>query len=192
MLIVQIIPWLIAVVTLIAVVAIVLVSWKNGISPMPTSRKVRQVVIQEIGRITGYGDIIEAGSGWGTLGMDIVRHCPGKRITGIENSLIPLWFSQAMSSMMIGFRRAKGVRHSMKGRLRFLRGDIYHSSYEHADGVVCYLYPGAMDRLVDKFTRELPPGARVISVCFALPGKVPLRTITCKDTLRTKVYVYVF
>ncbi|MFE0619748.1 hypothetical protein [Bacillus altitudinis] len=51
-----------------------------------------------------------------------------------------------------------------------------------------------MNRLVDKFNRELPPGAKVISVCFALPGKVPLRTITCRDTLRTicRVYVYTF
>lgn len=192
MLIIQFIPWLIAVVTLIAVISIVLVSWKNGISPMPTSRMVRQVVIQEVNRIPGYGDIIETGSGWGTLGVDIVRHCPGKRVTGIENSVIPFWFSQVMSSMMIGFRKAKGERNSMKGRLRFIRGDIYKSSYEHADGVVCYLFPGAMTRLVDKFSRELPPGARVISVCFALPGKDPLRTITCKDALRTKVYVYTF
>ena len=67
MLIIQFIPWLIAVVTLIAVISIVLVSWKNGISPMPTSRLVRQVVIQEVHRIPGYGDIIEAGSGWGRL-----------------------------------------------------------------------------------------------------------------------------
>lgn len=192
MLIIQFIPWLIAVVTLIAVISIVLVSWKNGISPMSTSRLVRQVVIQEVHRIPGYGDIIEAGSGWGTLGVDIVRHCPGKRVTGIENSVIPFWFSQVISSMMIGFRKAKGERNSLRGRLRFIRGDIYKSSYEHADGVVCYLFPGAMTRLVHKFSRELPPGARVISVCFALPGKVPLRTITCKDALRTKVYVYTF
>ena len=60
--------------------------------------------------------------------------------------------------MMIGFRKAKGERNSLKGRLRFIRGDIYKSSYEHADGVVCYLFPGAMTRLVDKFSRELPPG----------------------------------
>lgn len=45
---------------------------------------------------------------------------------------------------------------------------------------------------MDKFSKELPPGARVISVCFALPGKKPLRTITCRDAQRTKVYVYVF
>lgn len=192
MFIFQFIPWLIAVVTLISVVSIVLVSWKNGISPMPTSSIVRQTVIQEVNRIPGYGDVIEAGSGWGTLALDVVRHCPGKRLTGIENSIVPLWASQLTAFLSVRLRRAKGKRHSLEGRLRFIRGNIYTSSYEHADCVICYLFPGAMNRLVDKFNRELPPGAKVISVCFALPGKVPLRTITCRDTLRTKVYVYTF
>ncbi|WP_128104061.1 class I SAM-dependent methyltransferase [Paenibacillus sp. DCT19] len=192
MFIIPFIPWLLAVITLIAVLSIVLVSWKNGISPMPTSRLVRRVVIQEVNRIPGYGDVIEAGSGWGTLGLDVVRYCPGKRLTGIENSLLPLWVSQGIAYLSVRFREAKGRQQSMKGRLRFIRGNIYNSSYEHADCVICYLFPGAMERLLDKFIRELPPGARVISVCFALPGKVPLRTITCPDALRTKVYVYVF
>ena len=75
---------------------------------MPTSRPVRQVVIQEVNRISGYGDIMEAGSGWGTLGMDIVKHCPGKRLTGIENSLIPLWTSQWLTWLSIGLRQAGG------------------------------------------------------------------------------------
>lgn len=191
--IIQYIPWLIAVLTLIAVISIVIVSWKNGISPMPTSRPVRQVVIQEVNRIPGYADIMEAGSGWGTLGMDVVKHCPGKRLTGIENSLIPLWASQWLNraGAVIGTGRG-GQQNSFKRRLRFIRGNIYTCSYAHADGVICYLFPGAMTRLADKFKRELPPGARVISVCFALPGKEPLRTITCRDALRTKVYVYAF
>lgn len=63
MVIFQFILWLIALVTLILVVSIVLVSWKNGISPMPASSHVRQVVIQEVNRIPGYGNVIEAGSG---------------------------------------------------------------------------------------------------------------------------------
>ncbi|MDR6719350.1 class I SAM-dependent methyltransferase [Paenibacillus sp. 2003] len=192
MFIIYLIPWLIAVVTLIGVISIVLVSWKNGISPMPTSSSVRQVVIQEVNRIPGYGDVLEAGSGWGTLGLDVVSHCPGKRLTGIENSIIPLWSSQLIAYLSVRLRRAKGNKYSLKGRLRFMRGDIYTSSYEHADCVICYLFPGAMTRLLDKFSRELPPGAKVISVCFALPGKEPLRTITCLDALRTKVYVYSF
>lgn len=185
-------PWIMAVIVLLTVISIVLYSWKNGISPMPTSGVVRRAVIREVNRIPGYGDLIEAGSGWGTLSLDVVRHCPGKRLLGIENSLVPLWSSRLLAFLSIRLRRMLGQRQSLEGRLRFLRGDIYSSSYEHADGVICYLFPGAMERLMDKFSKELPPGARVISVCFALPRKKPLRTITCRDVQRTKVYVYVF
>jgi hypothetical protein len=49
-----------------------------------------------------------------------------------------------------------------------------------------------MERLAEKFRQELPPGAVVISVCFALPDKQPVRILTCQDRLRTKVYVYNF
>lgn len=176
------ISWTITLVVLLSVAWIVLVSWKNGISPMPASKAVRLVVAEEVNRITGYGNIIEAGSGWGTLGMEVIRRCPGTRLIGIENSSIPLWFSQWIS---VWFSRA-----TMHNRVSFRRGDIYQSSYRDADIVLCYLFPGAMERLAEKFRQELPPGAVVISICFALPGRLPVRTITCKDRLRTKVYVY--
>ncbi len=186
----EIIPWIAASVVLLSVVWIVLVSWRNGISPMPTSKSVRLAVAAEVNRIPGYGNIIEAGSGWGTLGLDVIRHCPGKRLTGIENSSLPLWFSQLHTILLTRFLPAAGSRESLRNRVYFKRGDIYNSSYSDAGIVLCYLFPGAMVRLAEKFKQELPRGAVVISVCFALPGRQPIRILTCKDHLRTKVYVY--
>lgn len=186
----EIIPWIVASAVLLSVVWIVLVSWRNGISPMPTSKSVRLAVAAEVNRTLGYGNIIEAGSGWGTLGLEVIRHCPGKRLTGIENSSLPLWFSQLLTVLFTRFLPAAGSRESLRKRVYFKRGDIYKYSYGDADIVLCYLFPRAMKRLAEKFKQELPPGAVVISVCFALPGRQPIRTITCKDRLRTKVYVY--
>ncbi|WP_019914694.1 class I SAM-dependent methyltransferase [Paenibacillus sp. HW567] len=190
MLIVDIIPWLLASGVLLSVLSIVLQSWRNGISPMPASGVVRQAVAGEVSRISGYANIVEAGSGWGTLGLEVIRRCPGKRLTGIENSSIPLWASRLLAGIAVRMLPASGAGEQLHGRLRYVRGDMYRSSYEHADIVLCYLFPGAMARLADKFRQELPPGAVVISVCFALPGKQAVRTITCGDALRTKVYVY--
>lgn len=184
----DIILWCIALAVLLAVVWIVLVSSKNGISPMPTSKAVRSVVTEEVNRVSGYGNIVEAGSGWGTLGIDVVRSCSGRRLTGIENSSIPLWYSQLFACFLSAARSGGNLR----SRVRFIRGDIYQSSYRDADMVLCYLFPGAMERLAEKFKKELPPGAVLISICFALPGQHPVRTITCGDALRTKVYVYSF
>ncbi|WP_379137329.1 class I SAM-dependent methyltransferase [Paenibacillus sp. sgz500958] len=190
--IVEIISWLLFLAVLISVLSIVLKSWKNGISPMPASEPVRKAVAAEVNRIPGYANIVEAGSGWGTLGLAVIRHCPGKRLTGIENSSIPLWSSRLLVRLAARFPSTADHRDILRNRIHFQRGDIYRNSYEHADIVLCYLFPGAMARLTDKFKQELPPGAAVISVCFALPGKTPIRTITCGDSLRTKVYVYSF
>lgn len=84
----------------------------------------------------------------------------------------------------------KGAGEGLRKRVIFKRGDIYNYSYRNADIVLCYLFPGAMVRLAEKFRQQLPQGATVISVCFALPDRQPVRVITCKDRLRTKVYVY--
>lgn len=190
--VIEIIPWIAAFAVLLSVVWIVLVSWSNGISPMPASKAVRLAVAAEVNRISGYGNIIEAGSGWGTLGLDVIRHCPGKRLTGFENSSIPLWFSQLLTVLLTHFLQpaAGAGRESLRNRVYFKRGNMYKCTYDDADIVLCYLFPGAMERLAEKFRQELPRGATVISVCFALPGRQPIRTVTCKDRLRTKVYVY--
>jgi hypothetical protein len=192
MLILQIITWFLALAVLLSVMWIVIDTWRNGISPMPTPRAVRLAVAGEVNRIPGYGTIVEAGSGWGTLGLGIIRHCPGKRLTGIENSSIPLWSSRLLTAVVTRLLPLTGGGDPLQGRLRFIRGDIYRTSFADADMVLCYLFPGAMERLAVKFRQELPPGAVVISICFALPGMQPVRTVTCKDTLRTKVYLYSF
>ncbi|MCE3203996.1 class I SAM-dependent methyltransferase [Paenibacillus sonchi] len=192
MLILQIITWLLALAVLLSVMWIVVDTWRNGISPMPASKAVRLAVAGEVNRVPGYGTIVEAGSGWGTLGLDIIRHCPGKRLTGIENSSLPLWGSQLLALIAARLPHTRNSGEPLQGRLRFIRGNIYRGSYADADMVICYLFPGAMERLAVKFRQELPPGAVVISVFFALPDMQPVRTVTCRDTLQTKLYVYSF
>lgn len=184
--------WMVALIVLLSVIWIVLVSWKNGISPMPASRAVRRTVAGEVSRIPGYANILEAGSGWGTLGLEVIRSCPGKRLTGIENSRIPLWFSQLLTVQYNRILRAENGRSHAASKIHFIRGDMYKTSYRDADIVLCYLFPGAMERLSEKLRQELPPGAAVISVCFALPDRQPVRILTCRDRLRTKVYVYAY
>lgn len=52
------------------------------------------------------------------------------------------------------------------------------------------MYPGAMQRLDPLLRARLTPGARVISICFALPGWRPMKVVTCRDLYRTKIYIY--
>lgn len=192
---------------LLAMLSIVYKSWRNGISPMPASAEVRRAVAAELNRQTGPASgrgptsgcmpadgrkqaaaepvapasaysIVEAGSGWGTLALHLAKSRPDWRITGIENSWIP-WAVSRLALRLGAF-----------GNAVFVRGDLYEYRYEQADTVVCYLYPGAMKRLDPLLRQHLHTGARVVSVCFALPGWQAERVITCRDMYRTKIYVY--
>ncbi|MCD9022094.1 class I SAM-dependent methyltransferase [Cohnella silvisoli] len=173
----QILSILLLAAVLWASLSIVYVSWKNGISPMPSSAPVRQAVAEEISRLSKKGVIVEAGSGWGTLALHVAKRCRGWRIVGIENSAVPLWVSRLIARLS-------------RASVTFVRGDLYAYSYEEVELVLCYLYPGAMKRLSPIFQEQLKPGARIISVCFSLPGWQPDKIITCRDLYRTKIYVY--
>lgn len=164
--------------TLLAVLSIVYTSWRNGISPMPTSAPVRRAITSAMRRMSETQTIVEAGSGWGTLALHLSGQDADFRITGIENSLIPLWVSRL------------SARISSADNVNFIRGDLYAYSYKQADVILCYLYPGAMKRLSSIFREQLVPGTKVISICFTLPGWEPKEVITCRDMYRTKVYIY--
>jgi len=168
----------------LGLLSIVYRSWRNGISPMPTSAKVCHAVAVEVNQLASGGRLIEAGSGWGTLAFYLARHCPGWRINGIENSLVPLWISQ------LYLRILSLNKTTFAQQISFKRSDIYTYPYEASDLLVCYLYPGAMKRLNEVLAQQRLTDIRIISVCFALPNRKPIRVITCRDLYHTKVYVY--
>lgn len=170
---------------LIVLISIVYVSWRNGISPMPVSIHARHAVSKEVNRLFGSGTIVDAGSGFGTLIVHMALHCPGWKLVGIENSPIPLWISRFYVKVI------SAVKGKSLISVTFLKEDLYTYTYEEVEIILCYLYPGAMEKVSRILSNRLSPGTRIISVCFALPGWKPERIITCGDMFRTKVYVYV-
>lgn len=182
---------------LLAALSIVYQSWRNGISPMPSPAVVRRAAVRELRRLLRAGasgptndilrplaapqqpgTIVEAGAGWGSLALDLARSFPQQRIVGLENSIIPWFFSRL------------AARLSAVQNVQLRRGDIYEYSYEAAAVVVCYLYPGAMKRLDPILRARLEPGTWVVSICFALPGWQAVHEMTCNDLYRTKIYFY--
>lgn len=163
-----------------AVMSIVFFTLKNGISPMPSSSHARSAVMEELKKLSLNSNhlIIDVGSGWGTLALQTARIFPNQMIMGLENSLIPFWISRLFKMM------------GPNSNLRLIHNDIYTYSYEQADIVLCYLYPGAMKRLSTIFEQQLHQEAFIISIFFALPGWKPERIIECTDFYRTKIYVY--
>ncbi|OWA37968.1 hypothetical protein B9G55_06765 [Saccharibacillus sp. O16] len=175
-----ILSWTLTAVVLLAFLLIFVTSVRNGITPMPTSRLVRRMVMREIGQLSEGSEIVEAGSGFGTLAVNLARRFPRCRITGVENSWVPLLFSR-----LLGW----GNR-LPKSRLTFRRGDLFVYPYEQANVVVCYLHPAAMRRLGPILWERAEEGTKVVSVFFAFEDWDPESVTVCGDLHRTKVYVY--
>lgn len=154
------------------IVAVVWGSVANGISPMPTSPKVKAALFKVLPKVEG--TIIDLGSGWGTLLTPLAKAYPHSKIIGYETSWVPYLVSKLRK----------------RPNLSIIRRDLFSISLENATMVICYLYPGAMKRLQTKLDRELKKGTWVVSHTFALPGWKPLKVVEVNDLYRTKIYLY--
>lgn len=166
---------------LVCAVAIIgsLVIWslRNGISPMPTSSKVKREMLALMPHNLN-GTIYELGCGWGTLLFPLARKYPHCRIIGYETSPLPY----GVCKLLLSF-----FKHS---NVEVVRRDFYSANLRDASLVVCYLYPGAMKRLESKFSAELRKETFVVSNTFAIPGWSPQTVKTIDDLYRTKIYLY--
>lgn len=148
-----------------------------GVPCMPTVAPVRKAMLA-LAADPG-GNIVELGSGWGGMAIAAAKTYPGASVTGIEYSLFPYLFS-----------RLRRLFHPALKNLEFARRDFFSYPLEGASVVLCYLTNPLMARLKDKFLRELPPGARVISSTFFIPGWEPEKTEDVKGLWDTRIYLY--
>ena len=164
-------------VLLFAMVSIAWSTFRLGISPMPSSPKVRALVLSLVPE-DFQGTLYELGAGWGSLAFPLADRCPKARVVAFELSLLPFAFCW--------------LRQRLKPRpnLELRREDFFQASFSEAAIVVCYLYRGGMARLGPKLSRELPPNAQILSHTFALHGWRPRETHVVPDLYRTPVYVY--
>ena len=163
---------------LIVMVSILVGVVRTGISPMPSSRRAVQQVLQFVVP-PRLGPILELGAAWGSLAIPLARAFPDRRIIAYELSTIP-WLFLLLR-----------VRVSGLTNIEVVRRDFFRDDLGKAAVVVCYLYPGSMVQLSTKLQSELIPGTTVVSNTFALPGWVPEQTSQLKDMYRTKIYRFV-
>jgi hypothetical protein len=136
--------------------SIVIYSFLLGISPMPSSKKAKNMMIQLLPKNIEEGVIYELGSGWGGLALLLAKHYPNLKVIGFELSPIPYLFSR-FSQLIL--RRTN---------LIIERKNFYDHHFFDAKAVLCYLYPGGMKKLAPKLKRELPEKSMIISNTFAL------------------------
>jgi precorrin-6B methylase 2 len=160
-----------------AAASIVYTTIKRGISPMPSSSKVKEAMKSALPQHV-QGKIYELGCGWGALAFHLAGQHPESQIVAFEVSPVP-WLIAYITQRVYRFENVK-----------LFWDDFFRTSFSDASVIFCYLYPGAMERLKKKFEEELAPGTLVVSNTFAVPGWEPVDVIKVNDLYRTKVYVY--
>ncbi len=162
---------------LFAGLSIVLTTMKTGISPVPSTGKARRVMMSATEN-SGTGEIIDMGSGWGTLVVALARKYPDRHIIGYELSWVPWAFSMIRKSI---FRL---------NNLTLYHKNIIDADLSCASVVVCYLFRGSMLLLQDKLEHEPHGEIRVVSSTFALTSFQPTDVIRLNDMYRSPIYVY--
>ena len=149
-----------------------------GISPLPTSRRVRDALLA-LAPPALDGEVHELGAGWGGLALALADRFPKAHVVAWELSFVP-W---AVFRLRLALRP--------RPNLTLRRRDFFDADLSGARLVVCYLWTGAMLKLGPKLQRELPRGAVVLSQTFALRGWTADETRVVNDLYRTPVYRYV-
>lgn len=149
----------------------------NGIGPTPISPTARKAFLQILPDQVE-GEIIDAGSGWGTLAFALADKYPNNSVIGYENSLLPFLVSWIANRL---FR---------KRNLKFVFGNFWKNSFEEAGLVVCYLYSGAMRDLGEKCHHELKSGSWVASHTFRIPDWQPVKQKQVTDLYCSQCFLY--
>ena len=169
--------WVLVTLLFIMMLLIVYYSIRNGISPMPTSPRVKKAFLEFMPKKLD-GKIYELGSAWGGLARDLARRYPHCTVYAFESSPVPFLFSWVVNYLF-----------PLKN-MHLIYGDFFEQSFKEADLLVCYLYLEAMIDLEKKCKEELPRGALLVSHTFALPNWKLEKVERVGDLYNTPMYLY--
>ena len=133
------------------------------------------MVVSQLG--VGDDDVVyDLGCGDGRVIAAVQNFNPNARYTGVENN--PLIWMMAVVRLRV--------------RARIVRGEIADAKLREATRVFVYLGPKLMAQLEPRFERELPKGARVVSVQFPLPSRTPdaEMELVGSTSYAARLYVY--
>ncbi|MBI2411384.1 MAG: class I SAM-dependent methyltransferase [Candidatus Kerfeldbacteria bacterium] len=126
--------------------------------PYAPSNWVPQRAIARLPVLDGRKKIVDLGSGTGELLLAIGKRHRAAELVGVEHN-------RALNF----FARARFFFWRKKGRPTIITGDMFAYSLQNVDAVVGYWIQVVMPQLLEKFAKELRPGAVVICHTFPLP-----------------------
>ncbi|MBK8428817.1 MAG: 50S ribosomal protein L11 methyltransferase [Lewinellaceae bacterium] len=142
---------------IVVVLLWVLVPAFYGLPPV-SSRKERIRRALELANPQAGETLYDLGSGHGRVLIMAAKEF-GLNAVGIETGPVQCVIS-----------RVNALRNGVSSKVRIEAGNFYKSNLKDADIVFAYLTSDHGNRLQEKLSRELKPGARVVTVSFNLPG----------------------
>jgi predicted RNA methylase len=122
-------------------------------------------VVEEVMKLAKVGkdDIFyDLGSGDGRLVIAAALR-GAKEAYGVEIDSLRVFYSRLWLKIM----RCQNAK--------ILKQDIFKADLSKATVVTLYLLQETNDKLVEKLRKELPEGARIVSIAFSLPGWEPVK-----------------
>ena len=162
---------LLLLVVLISVSSILFWTLKLGIGPVPSSAKVRKTVARYLPD-NMEGSIFELGCGWGHLLSILEKKYPENPLIAFEQSPVPRWFARFTNKAIIK------------------PDDFFTADLSQAGLIVCYLFPGAMERISKEIVPALKQDCWILTHTFALPDYQPEQCWQSDDLYGTSVYLY--
>lgn len=123
----------------------------------------------------------DLGSGDGRVLIEAVRNFDIKKAIGYEIGLWQYW----KSKFLINYA-------GLKDRIKIFNKNFLKADLSGARVIFLYLYPKLVQRLALKFSQELKPGTKIISVSFKIeePKKFALELLKIEKIDRFTVYLY--
>jgi hypothetical protein len=160
---------------LFIILLIVISSLKIGISPMPSSKKVANTIL-ELAKVEKEKIIIDLGSGFGSLAIYLASNIPDKKVIAYELSLIPFLISLFLKKLF-----------NIKN-LEIYRKDFLNEELKGCV-LVCYLFPKGMKNLEDKIFDETI-NTKIISSTFSFRNIKERGVYKVDDIFKTPIYYY--
>lgn len=125
-------------------------------APFYASSNAAMLKMLELAHLTNTDKVVDLGSGDGRLVIAASRL--SKEAVGVEHNPYLTLLSRIRAII------------SPNGKLKIKNKSLWHENLATYDVVFCYLFPSYMEKLKQKFEKELAPGSRIVTNTFRIKG----------------------
>lgn len=167
---------LLAFVVLLLISAFFHLKWM--VAFVPTPRGISDAMI-DAAQIRPGERVYDLGAGDGRVLARAMQRVPGIRAIGYEGSVLVYVLARLRNLFS---------RHKPEIRME----NFFETDLSDADVIFTYLSVAAMQRLKEKFARELKPGTRVVSHAFTMKGLTPdfVKDVPMSFMGTTRIHLY--